>query len=896
MRKSTLIALMLSAAAFGAAAQTPDCNQFGARFHSPAQPVATGLVKAPAKITAEEVLGCPEGTVFAGPYSDDGGYSGFQSSDQGRTDLTTKFYQHFSNCYYTFNGVRFYGFFNYWDAESYNWMFCDERAGIDENDKMTKPVRFEITFTKEAANGEPGEVVYTKEFDLTGVSTGAQYGDMQSGYQSIFAFDVDLGEELKLETGYLSVSAVKTETPVDCWFSLFTSSSSVDYAMIEWDGDGYQFATLPMIFCLKGSGEMASDKALKLNRLMSPSASGFGKYERVQVELLNAGKGTISDAELELWADGTRLCTEKVDGTLISGATHKYQFATRIDCSTPGAHKFEIRNVTPGDEGLCSSTYAFTIDKPAGGTVGHSESETCEYNYIENVSAGEINNTTEATTYSDFTDQKATIHPGETLTLTVTPTSQYAYTTVFVDWNNNGILGEAGETYELDYYNKFTASLTIPEGTYLEEGDRLIRVITSYDQISPTGTYGYGETEDYTLEIARNANTPAIACDVLSIDESVKENATTASLTLSNTGDSELTGTLTYTYLLPNYPSSRFSTAEPVGDIKLNAHSSRLKAAQRAAAPAADNTTRYTLRYDNGQYDAIGITNSDASIYANLYPGNMLTYLKGMTISSVDVYIGEVPGKTSVVIYGQNTQTRCGDLICEQAFTATEYSWNHIVLDKPVTIGDTDLWIGVNMSEFNKTQYHIGIDYGTAVRGFGDIINIGGNTWWSMADLGLDYNYCIRANVTGEPTDAISWLTTDGSSVDIAPGQSSKFNFTLDPSKLDSHPVYEALVEVSSNDELCPKLAVPVYMTQTGKAALSAPSVTSGFNIALAGTTLTVTSSQTVKSIAVTSVSGQTSALAEGSSVNLRDAAHGIYIVTVNFADGKSANAKIALR
>ena len=60
---------------------------------------------------------------------------------------------------------------------------------------------------------------------------------------------------------------------------------------------------------------------------------------------------------------------------------------------------------------------------------------------------------------------------------------------------------------------------------------------------------------------------------------------------------------------------------------------------------------------------------------------------------------------------------------------------------------NTDLWIGVNIDGFEPTDFVIGIDGGHVQNGFGDMVKLG-NTWWSAGDLGLNSNFCIRANVT----------------------------------------------------------------------------------------------------------------------------------------------------
>jgi len=761
---------------------------------------------------------------------------------------------------------------------------------------MTKPVRFEVSFCKETADGTPGEVVYTKEFDLLGSDTGVQYGDYQSGFQDIYAFDVDLGKELKLETGFLSVSAVDQGDSPSCWFSLFAASSSIDYGLVLFDGEVYQPSTLPMIFYFKGTGELSAQKSLKFNRLLAPSADAETPYERVQIEFTNAGSQPLNDIRLELWADGGLVSTENPGITLGSLKSHKYTFTGRVNCSAPGLHNFEIRNVTPGDEKLCAEAYKFTIDKPVPGAVGESRSEDCEATYISNVTFGSINNTTEGSNYSDFTDKKAIIHPGETIQLSVTPKSQWAYTVAYIDWNGNGILGEKGEFIDLEG-NDFQVNVTIPDNIAVTEGDKLVRIINTYDTPQPTGVYDYGETEDYTLTVARKPNTPALATSVEVIDTQLNNDSKATTITLSNNGSGALTGDLTYTYILPNYPGSGFSTAEAnINAPKVSVARKAINKAGRLATPKADANTVYTIRYDNGQYDAIGIENSESSTYAHLYPGNMLAALEGMTLTSVDVYISSVADNNSIVIYGPGTQTKCGELICEQSFQAKEDSWNHIVLSKPVTVSGNDLWVGVKMSGFSGSQYHIGIDHGPALRGFGDIVNIGGEIWWSMADLGLDYNYCIRANVSGTPTPAISWMTLSNNKANIAAGSSVNYDVTLDASGLDDKSLYEAVIDITTNDELCPKLSIPVYLINGKFNSLDAVTV-NDCAIAVEGNRLIVNAqSAGVESLTLFNTAGQAVSLSSGSSMDISSLNSGIYLLSIKLDNGTSRSHKIMIR
>lgn len=880
-------------------AQSPSAhnNTTGKAWQTQTNRPAFMLNKQPQKVTAYDLLGCPDSTVLGGEYTEDAAYTGFQTADQGRPGMSTTFFQHFSGNYNTINGVRFLGLFNYFDEESYNWLYCNDRAGIDDDGNSTKPVRFEIAFYKEGDDGMPGELVYSKEENLLGEGTGVQIGDSTSGFQTIQAFNVKLDEDVKLESGFLSVAAVDMGDNPTCWFSVFTASSSMDYGLLETDGE-YQYAMNPMIFCLKGNGDFAAKKALKISRLLTPTTSSDGKYERVEVELENMGSETISDATLQLYADGKLLSTEKVNAAIPSLGTYKFTFRKRIDCSEIGEHKFEVRNVTPGDEQLCAQSYSFSTTRQAPGETGASASTTCNYNYIKTVRLGSKENITGATNYSDFTNITADIVPGDTLALEVVPTSMYAYLSGWIDWNGNGILGENGETITFDPRQSYedtlrTAKIVIPSDIDLEEGSKLMRLITSYDTPSPTGTYSYGETEDYTINVKRPDNSPAISNDKAVIDTTLAENPTSVELVLGNHGESTLEGTLQYEYTLPGYPSA---DARPVEtkNAPFSVNAAPLAPTLRKAAPSSDDDTEFTLKYDGGQYDIIGISNSDTATYAQLYPGDMLSSISGMTLNSVDVYVGQVASKSSIVVYGQNYQSSNGSLITEQEFTAQPMAWNHVILDKPVTVGNTDLWVGLKVSGLPKDGYCIGIDRGAALRGFGDIVNIGGDTWWSMGDLGVDANYCIRANVTGARTPAISWLNLDDTDINVNTNSSHTYKVTLGCDGLADNSLYEAQLVARTNDALRSVVRIPVYLTKGTLDGISTNKVVTESSLMVNGNNISVNGMKEIAKLTLYSLAGNIVASGNGNSVVAPS--KGLYLLHVAYADGSANSMKVLVK
>lgn len=369
----------------------------------------------------------------------------------------------------------------------------------------------------------------------------------------------------------------------------------------------------------------------------------------------------------------------------------------------------------------------------------------------------------------------------------------------------------------------------------------------------------------------------------------------TSVLTLTNNGGGTLNADIDFKYVLPNAPTSNYAAkVAPKAEFKGQLKAARMKAVAQKA-PESDPATQYVLKYDSDVYDCIGIGNAPSATFASLYPGAMLSSLKGMTVSSVDVYVGDVPESASIVIYGQKKQSECGDLITEQAFTPKAQSWNHVVLSQPVEIGTTDLWIGVRMENIVATGYYIGVDEGPAVIGFGDLVNIGGSTWWSMADLGLDYNYCIRANVTGDRTPAISWLSTDKKSMEVAAGSEGKLNVSFTPQGLEEG-VYEAYLEVSTNDPFNSFIRIPVYMVNGELTAIGSVEQ-EGLGITLNGGNVTIKGGKTIAALKVSDLTGRclmtSKPGAEEATVSLSQFAKGVYVITATYADGKSVSVKV---
>ncbi len=127
--------------------------------------------------------------------------------------------------------------------------------------------------------------------------------------------------------------------------------------------------------------------------------------------------------------------------------------------------------------------------------------------YIEKVIFSDINNDSECEQgLSDYTDQVGMVKTGDTYTISVRThalSSQYVF--VYIDWNQNGELNDAGEIYRVaesvHHNGPHTKEIEIPQNAVL--GETRMRVIMQWNNpnANPCIVYGNGEAEDYTLNV-----------------------------------------------------------------------------------------------------------------------------------------------------------------------------------------------------------------------------------------------------------------------------------------------------------------------------------------------------------------------------------------------------------
>ena|GEM_PF-72135 len=884
--------------------------------------ICRDLIKAPDSApTIDDMLAAPEGTVFEGAYSsEDVVFSGNQCSDQGRPESHSKYHQYYSGCYHTITGVRAIGLFSYYGPNpdgsgGKTWIMCGDRPGYDEDYNMTRPVKFEISFYKVGDDGNPGECIYKKEVELTGRFTGVVIGaDGNEG--PLMEFTCMLDEPVRLETGYFSLSAVapaEGEREPECWFNLFTADSSVGYGMVSTSNYGWTRVNCS-VFSFFGDGDIASEKALKVISLAAPDENAHGQFETVRATLENVGSKDLGGLELALKVDGETVAVEKPGITLTPMQKRDYIFSKRIDLSEEGDHKVEVVNVTPGLDDITLKSASTETHTLAAGEYVYSEAKYCFADRaITRVKFGDVDNASDVDAegrldgYQDFTSMSADIALGTELPIHIESPNEDPRVGVWVDWNNDGLFDGPGELigYYAPYLENFRSDVVvkIPANVAMTTGSMRMRLVCAINaEPFASGQYTFGQTEDYTLNVVADGNSPSLALSDESLFSNEDEELQSAvSFVISNEGCKKLDVKLDVEYDLPyvyrNRESSTFNIPVQtcVCDMKKVPVLKAGEVAEPTPQPDVTDAT-FVLHYDGDYSTAIGVGNYSEASFGQLFPLEAMTSVKGLAVSSIDALIYDSPRGASIVIY----ENRDGvySPIYEQKFTPQNHSWNRVELEKPYIItGDCDIIFGVKLTGMSASSYCMGVDGGSALRGYGDVCNFGDDEWWSLADLGQDSNISVRANLSGVPTPELSWLKLEKDILEVEPGNSADVAATVSRDRL-APGSYEARIRVRSNDPLATERVVNIYMTNSLVAGIYDLTV-SDLDIKVTDGTIEINSERSIEGVTVFDLNGIAIASATGTdgrlTIELGGCPRGYYVIQIRFADGTSRPVKMTL-
>jgi len=143
-------------------------------------------------------------------------------------------------------------------------------------------------------------------------------------------------------------------------------------------------------------------------------------------------------------------------------------------------------------------------------------SSTTLVGYISRVRLNEIDQTTTSATngYEDYTSKIASMQLGVNSTITINRSASYVKDSllIWVDWNGNGDLSNAGEMVYASPKSgsTYTATFAPPVGATIGMTRMRIRLLnnTYLPNITPCGISYYGDVQDYTIYVTSTPNIP----------------------------------------------------------------------------------------------------------------------------------------------------------------------------------------------------------------------------------------------------------------------------------------------------------------------------------------------------------------------------------------------------
>ncbi|GGF00961.1 M4 family metallopeptidase [Hymenobacter cavernae] len=150
-----------------------------------------------------------------------------------------------------------------------------------------------------------------------------------------------------------------------------------------------------------------------------------------------------------------------------------------------------------------------TTPPPTTGTTYCTSKGSTSYEWIDLVNLGSINRASGADGgYYDGTATTTSVAAGSSQTISFSAafaTSAYTeYWRIYIDWNQDGDFTDSGETIvsgSSASAGTLSASFTVP--TTAKTGKTRLRVVMSYQSgATSCGTYSYGETEDYAINVS----------------------------------------------------------------------------------------------------------------------------------------------------------------------------------------------------------------------------------------------------------------------------------------------------------------------------------------------------------------------------------------------------------
>lgn len=172
-----------------------------------------------------------------------------------------------------------------------------------------------------------------------------------------------------------------------------------------------------------------------------------------------------------------------------------------VTYATAGTYSVTLQATNAHGSDTETKTSYITVN-PSTVTYCTASGNNQNYEWAAGVQVGNLNNSSGASSYSDFTNQTANLTPGSSVSVTLTPGfasgSYTEYWKIWIDYNKDGDFDDSGEeVFSSSGSSTVTGSFTVSSSA---TGSTRMRVIMRYGSApSSCGTFTYGEVEDYTV-------------------------------------------------------------------------------------------------------------------------------------------------------------------------------------------------------------------------------------------------------------------------------------------------------------------------------------------------------------------------------------------------------------
>jgi hypothetical protein len=402
-------------------------------------------------------------------------------------------------------------------------------------------------------------------------------------------------------------------------------------------------------------------------------------------------------------------------------------------------------------------------------------------------------------------------------------------------------------------------------------------------------TPGYYIDDVYFAQIEAGAD-PIISVSPVAVNTWLTGGTTgTQNLTVSNTGLADLTYDINLVYDVDALKSAPVqSGSDNTYSLKriLTNVSAIPKPTPGPPCPVTDATA--LLHYDGDFVNSFTFnTPPVTAIAAARFPNSMTVPYAGMNLTSVDVYINDLnagSNNMTIKIYGMANTYEPGVLLYEQAFVPAGSAWENVVLTTPVPVTGEDLWVGYEFTQTDAGLGIVGCDAGPHDPN-GDFLSTG--VGWShlSSNPALDWNFNIRANLTGVPI--FHWLSATPMSGTIVPGSFDPVVLGFDATTL-ALGTYTATVKLLSNDPVTPVVNVHVTLNVAGVGIPELGKLGVMITPNPAKEKLNIVTNGTFNKATITDFTGKVVFIGNSKTIDISNLSNGVYFIKVETAQGIS--------